>query len=515
MAKKLYTEESIADIADAIREKNGEATKYKVSEMGDAVREIETGITPSGTINITQNGTVDVTEYASASVNVPEKVDVTWHQCPEAVRNFLDNVTYDPSDYSVSHILEYAPNPAVLSNTKPIGKTIDGETFYNEIPNDETPFSTESKAGALMPIDSLRWINTTYKVEQGQVYPMGGNTRDLGGWTCDGGTVKYGMLVRGGEPNPEDRELMVDKIGIRAEVYLLPKSEQKSDESAWGVKYFPNPEQSTYIWYDITSTALWRFYLRAFFDCAKDKMPVYFHCGIGADRTGTIAVMLLALLGVSQSDIDKDYELTNFAVYQDSTSPRRRNIPQYYDYINAIKTFPLASGLEDSFQNRAASFVLSLGFTADEINAFRSSCVDGAPTPISPIITPYSIEKELVNTMIDNTDITINKHQPYEANVKADDGYVISSVQILMGGVDVTEQVFEGQETNLFRSIKKSLVHCSINNNSKLVIDGQSFAAEAKVEDGYTFDGATVQILMGDIDITSQAWMTKEDEANG
>lgn len=42
MAKKLYTEESIADIADAIREKNGEATKYKVAEMGDAVRAIQT-----------------------------------------------------------------------------------------------------------------------------------------------------------------------------------------------------------------------------------------------------------------------------------------------------------------------------------------------------------------------------------------------------------------------------------------------------------------------------------------
>ena len=25
---------------------------------------------------------------------------VTWHQCPEAVRNYLANVTYDPSDYS-------------------------------------------------------------------------------------------------------------------------------------------------------------------------------------------------------------------------------------------------------------------------------------------------------------------------------------------------------------------------------------------------------------------------------
>ena len=37
MAKKLYEESSIQDIANAIREKNGTTTKYKVAEMGAAV----------------------------------------------------------------------------------------------------------------------------------------------------------------------------------------------------------------------------------------------------------------------------------------------------------------------------------------------------------------------------------------------------------------------------------------------------------------------------------------------
>lgn len=40
MAKKLYPEESVRDIAAAIREKNGLSTTYNVSEMGDAVRAI-------------------------------------------------------------------------------------------------------------------------------------------------------------------------------------------------------------------------------------------------------------------------------------------------------------------------------------------------------------------------------------------------------------------------------------------------------------------------------------------
>lgn len=40
MAKKLYPEESVSDIAAAIREKNGSSTTYNVSEMGPAIRDI-------------------------------------------------------------------------------------------------------------------------------------------------------------------------------------------------------------------------------------------------------------------------------------------------------------------------------------------------------------------------------------------------------------------------------------------------------------------------------------------
>lgn len=46
-------------------------------------------------------------------------------------------------------------------------------------------------------------------IQQGVIKPTGacrmihllnvGNVRDLGGWDCDGGRVKYGLLFRGGE----------------------------------------------------------------------------------------------------------------------------------------------------------------------------------------------------------------------------------------------------------------------------------------------------------------------------
>lgn len=71
MSKVLVTESSLARIAAAIRAKNGSSDTYKPGQMAEAIAEIPTGTTPSGTIDITQNGTADVTNYASANVNVP------------------------------------------------------------------------------------------------------------------------------------------------------------------------------------------------------------------------------------------------------------------------------------------------------------------------------------------------------------------------------------------------------------------------------------------------------------
>ena len=65
----------------------------------------------------------------SAIGDIKTKESVTWNQCPDAPRNFVNDVTYDSSDYSTSQIENYAPATALQSNTKPIGKTVDGITY--------------------------------------------------------------------------------------------------------------------------------------------------------------------------------------------------------------------------------------------------------------------------------------------------------------------------------------------------------------------------------------------------
>ena len=92
--KKLYEETAVQDIAAAIREKNGTATKYKVAEMGDAVRRLNTGV---------------------------ETEVYTFDQCRAEVDRYLKNVTYDPSDYAVSQIPEYV---TTVSANRPVGVDI-------------------------------------------------------------------------------------------------------------------------------------------------------------------------------------------------------------------------------------------------------------------------------------------------------------------------------------------------------------------------------------------------------
>ena len=66
----LVNENSLIAIGAAIREKNGTNNSYKPGEMAAAVLEIETGITPEGSYEITENGEYDITTYATAVVNV-------------------------------------------------------------------------------------------------------------------------------------------------------------------------------------------------------------------------------------------------------------------------------------------------------------------------------------------------------------------------------------------------------------------------------------------------------------
>lgn len=444
MAKKLYEESTIQAIADAIRAKNGSDATYKPAEMPAAIA----AISGSGSA-VAEN--------------------ITWHQCPEAVRNYLAGVTYDPTDYTVSHIATYAPATAVQSNTKPVGKTVDGVTYYNGVPGVAAPFSSTNKAGTVKPLDALRWIEAG---NDSQGYSLCVNMRDLGGWACDGGKVKYGLLFRGGQPSAYARTALVDKLGIRGELDLQgPDNTRTTSLLGTDVEYC-RPAQ--YQWYTIANKAIWKEIIGFIFDGAKYGRPTLFHCAAGADRTGTVACVLEALLGVSQSDIDKDYELTCFySGTGTDTNARRRNENDWTGLVNAIKAVALPSGVTDTFRNHAIYFVASLGFTADDINAFRAAMIDGTPDTITLTVDSYTVTKTAEGANITGSDAAA-KYQKYIAAVTPANGCKLSAVTVKMDGADIKNSAYRQYA---FPTEKGEVEISSVTGNIEISATGVQIAA--------------------------------------
>lgn len=460
MAEYLTNTADLTAVADAIRAKGGTSKQL---------------VYPSGFVSAIQAIKTDAVE------------SLEWHQCPELVRNYLENVTYDPTDYSASQIANYAPGTAVTSNYRPIGKTIGDKTFCNLVPGVTHPFAVGERAGTLKPLDFLRYIQTNTW-----------NVRDLGGWRCDGGTVKYGLLFRGGEPSTADYNVLVGELGIKYDLNLRGSSEATWMKSPLGDDvYFVKAD--VYNWYSLANTNAWRINLRCVFDAVVHGEPVYFHCAAGADRTGTLACILEGLLGMSQSDIDKDYELTTFYSGSDTdANARRRNEDEWKGLIAEINA---KSG--NTFRDKCVTFAAELGFTSAEINAYRKAMINGSPETVTPSISAFSVTNTLSGASSNNSDTAATQYQPYEATITAQDGKTISAVTIKMGGVDITSEVWQGDETELYRKVKLNLSNCSTDNTLLRVIDGQSYGANIAPDAGYTLDGATVTITMGGVDVSN------------
>lgn len=497
MAKKLYDETFIQAIADAIRSKNGLASKYKVAEMAAAIQAIE--------------GTSDT------------KTEVyTFNQERAEVTKFLKEVTYDPSDYTVSSIADYvtkgsANHPEGITipmksagtlividgNTNNVfSKTITGGgsvTIYNCTPGVDSKFilidnnNNIIQQGIIRPTGACRMIHMT-NVD---------NVRDFGGWACDGGTVKYGKLFRGGEVygylTEDGTAQAIDMLGILKEIDLRFDSDLNGRmESGFGKSVdMLHVDMS---WNDLNyqkSSGNIKKIFDPLFDYVIAGHPTYFHCSAGADRTGVVALLCEAILGVSQSDIDKDYELTNFftGVSTDALARRRNEMPWARE-INIINTYT-----GTTFRDKAVNFMVSCGITIEKINAFRAAMIDGIPTVLTADINTYTVTKTFTDVTINNSSASAKQYQPYIAEIIPSDGKIIDKVKITMGGVDVTPSVFNGTTAVLRRLITRNLTQCISSNARIYAIDGQSYVTTLTTDEGYTINNVT--ITMGGTDVST------------
>lgn len=276
----------------------------------------------------------DITLYANFTADV---VADQLSMQNDAVTNYLNGskTMMASSNLLAAKKGNALPYPDIERTNWPKAVVVNGKSFYNLIP------TTQILDG--------KSVQVTGKV---RMIKMEGtdNFRDLGGWASSlGGSVKYGLLIRGAELTTsktftksgdyykysgDSEDLLyytnhtatamdlttLHNIGVGAELDLrgIDGTQYPSGNSPLGVDYqlyqsslYSEADKNNYLDSSAPNMGTWRQMFLFILQHAEKGEASYFHCTWGADRTGALAMLLLGLLGVSEADIKRDYELTS------------------------------------------------------------------------------------------------------------------------------------------------------------------------------------------------------------
>ena len=225
------------------------------------------------------------------------------------------------------------------------------------------------------------------------------NVRDIGGYPgLDGKRIKDGMIYRGGYLNHRygaddayaltdyGRNIMANELGIKGEIDLRTSGVDDVDALAEGkLPQTKNQICDNNPYYKFTITQYDLIFnnsesqknIKNIFKtlAKKESYPLYLHCNAGADRTGTICALIEFLLGVTEENATRDFELTSFSPF----GKRTRVYVQQNDSGNYVawgKLLETLRAFDDNENGNLATatekYLLSSGVTQIEIDSIRS-----------------------------------------------------------------------------------------------------------------------------------------------
>lgn len=159
-AQKL---QKVLDSKEAIKQSiinKGVSVGDVMSEYASAIDGIETGITPSGTLEITENGEKDVANYAKVNVNVPQNKP-TLNTPTISLNDNTLTITNPSSNGSFVESYDVYNNGSLLTNTT--SKTLDLSTLLTE----SGTYSISVKAKGTNFNDSANSNNVEYIISSG------------------------------------------------------------------------------------------------------------------------------------------------------------------------------------------------------------------------------------------------------------------------------------------------------------------------------------------------------------
>ena len=224
------------------------------------------------------------------------------------------------------------------------------------------------------------WSFTTHKAPPRWIAVPGiTNVRDIGGWPLPGGRrVRQSRIYRSSEMNSHlqiteaGMRLLVDQLGIRTDLDLRSQPEEVC----------PVLDPARVEWINIPIAPYGAISSPGFFDAYRrifevfadpSKHPILFHCWGGADRAGTVAFLLSALLGKSRENLVRDYELSSLSIWGE----RSRGSKEFQALLDALGPFDPGA---DDLSAAVEKYLLSIGVTREMIDRIRAQMIeDDAP----------------------------------------------------------------------------------------------------------------------------------------
>ena len=366
----------------------------------------------------------------SSSESQPSANDAIVLNEVSGIVDFHSPVQKDYLDGGIPEEIDHSVADGKHENSKPIPLTLswegteaDGsfEVLLSEDPSFEKAKIYEAKSASI-DVSNLKLATTYYwKVRQGEKesepssfstigegprnLDVDGvtNVRDIGGWEVGGGKrIRQGLLYRGARLNnsypegwskdggdlgysfekeitEEGERVCREDFGIKTEIDLrlsqrngypgLPPEEELFS-AIEGVDYIPIPTGGS------ANINACKEQIKQVFDlfAVEDNYPIYFHCNIGTDRTGMIAYLLNAFLGVNEIDLFYDYMFSNFGLI--AVPNAYDSDPTYKDLTDLTKASG-ASGVVNSFpgdslSEKAENCLLSCGIEETTLAAIKT-----------------------------------------------------------------------------------------------------------------------------------------------
>jgi hypothetical protein len=196
------------------------------------------------------------------------------------------------------------------------------------------------------------------------------NVRDMGGWRLPGNRrIRQGLIYRSSEMNGhvditnEGKQVLIGELKIRTDVDLRGSGEETQAVLDQSVVKWINIPTSPYE--HIVANGCDEGYRQLFKVFSEpSNYPILFHCWGGCDRSGTVAFLLHALLGLDRDSLIRDYELSSLTIWGE----RSHSSNEFQSLLRALLPF---GNRKDDVGRQVESYLRSIGVTAEEIALIR------------------------------------------------------------------------------------------------------------------------------------------------